>query len=63
VLLAFTIKGIFTTGVMVMALLAAMLDEGNDVLLHVLVWLAVGIGGYAVLGGTHGAGAGEDPTS
>lgn len=58
VLLAFTVKGIFTTTLMVAALMAAGPEEGHDALLnvHVLVWLAVGIGGYAALRRTHGSG-------
>ena len=59
VLLAFTVKGIFTTVLMVAALLAASLEEGDVPLPHILIWLAVGIGGYAALGRAHRGGADE----
>ena len=63
VLLAFTVKGIFTTAVMLGAVAAASLEEGHDVLLpvHILVWLAVGIGAYAAFSGTNEAGSKEEP--
>ncbi len=58
VLLAFTVKGIFTTALIVSVLLAGSPEEDHDVWLnmHVLIWLAVGIGGYATLRKKHGAG-------
>ncbi len=58
VLLAFTVKGIFTTALMVVTLAAASLEEGHDVLLplYLVVCLAVGIGVYAVFGGASRAG-------
>lgn len=61
VLLAFTVKGIFTTAAMCMALLAPKLEEGYDVLPYVLACVAVCIGGCAALGRTHRAGTSEEP--
>ena len=50
VLLAFTVKGLFTTALMVAALSASAADEDAYVLPHVLCWLmAVGIGGVATV--------------
>ncbi len=65
VLLAFTVKGIFTTALMVVTLAAASLEEGHDALLplYLVVWLAVGIGAYAVLGGANRASPSERSSS
>jgi len=51
VLIAFTIKGICTTAVILTAMFAAMEDGDSDLFPHLLVWTVACIGGFCMLGG------------
>ena len=51
VLIAFTVKGICTTAVILTAMFAAMDDSGSDLFPHLLVWTVACIGGFCMLGG------------
>lgn len=51
VLIAFTLKGICTSAVIVTALFAVRDEGGADLFPHLLVWTVVCIGGFCMLGG------------
>jgi hypothetical protein len=51
VLIAFTIKGICTSAMIIAALFAAMDDSSADLFPHLLVWTMACIGGFCMLGG------------
>jgi hypothetical protein len=52
VLVAFTVKGLRTTALMLLALLAATASGGTEMLPHLLVWLIACTGGFALLRGS-----------
>jgi len=51
VLIAFTVKGICTTAMIVAAIFAAADDGGLAMTPHVLLWTVACIGGFCMLGG------------
>lgn len=55
VLLAFTLKGICTTALIISALFASTEDGSVDMVPHLLVWTVACIGGFCVLGGWRSA--------
>ena len=50
VLVAFTVKGVCTTAMIVFALFVAMDESGTEMFPHLLVWTGACIGGFCVLG-------------
>jgi hypothetical protein len=55
VLLAFTLKGICTTALIISALFASTEDGSVDMVPHLLVWTVACIGGFCMLGGWRSA--------
>jgi hypothetical protein len=51
VLIAFTVKGICTTAMILAALFAAVDDNADEMFPHLLVWTVACIGGFCMLGG------------
>jgi len=51
VLIAFTVKGLCTTAMILTALFAAVDESATEMMPHVLLWTVACIGGFCMLGG------------